>query len=200
VHEAEDLMLARIRITQGRQDEIQPLLQGLLASAKAGERTTRMIEILLLQALAFQARGDLDRGLNTLAQAFVLAEPEGFVRIFVDEGPEMARLLYTALGKGIAPAYTQRLLAAFPFDEAEQSAPSSPPDGETGLIEPLSERELEVLELIATGISNQEVASRLFLSLNTIKVHTRNIYSKLGVNNRIQAVARARGLGILPDS
>jgi LuxR family maltose regulon positive regulatory protein len=119
------------------------------------------------------------------------------VRIFVDEGPPMARLLYEALNRGIAPDYTRRLLAAFPIDEPEKAAPSQPQAHESELIEPLSEREIEVLQLIAEGLTNQEIASRLYLSLNTVKVHTRNINSKLTVSSRAKAVVRARALGIL---
>jgi LuxR family maltose regulon positive regulatory protein len=126
------------------------------------------------------------------------AEPEGFVRVFVDEGPPMARLLYEALTRGIAPDYARRLLAAFPVAEPEQADPSKTRAPKSGLIEPLSERELKVLQLIAAGLTNPEIASRLFLSLNTVKAHSRNIYGKLGAHSRTQAVARARALGVLP--
>ncbi len=112
----------------------------------------------------------------------------------------MARLLYEALARGIAPDYVRRLLAAFPVAEPEQAAPSETQAPNSDLIEPLSERELEVLQLIAEGLTNPEIASRLFLSLNTVKAHTRNIYGKLGVHSRTQAVARARALGVLPST
>jgi LuxR family maltose regulon positive regulatory protein len=123
-----------------------------------------------------------------------MAEPEGFVHIFVDEGPSMARLLYKALSRGIAPDYVRRLLAAFPVAEPERDEPSA---ANAELIESLSERELEVLHLIAEGLTNPEIAARLFLSIHTIKTHARNIYGKLVVHSRTQAVARARALGIL---
>ena len=109
----------------------------------------------------------------------------------------MAHLLYEALAKGIEPAFVGQLLAAFPATDLDSPRSSMPPDVEAGLIEPLSEREIEVLRLIAAGLTNQEVANRLFLSPHTIKVHARNIYGKLGVKNRTEAVARARALGIL---
>jgi LuxR family maltose regulon positive regulatory protein len=138
--------------------------------------------------------------LESLAKALDLAEPGGFIRIFVDEGPPMARLLYEALSRGIAPGYARRLLAAFPISELEQTGPSKTQAPKPGLVEPLSERELEVLQLIADGLTNPEIASRLYISLNTVKVHTRNIYSKLDAHHRAGAVARARTLGILhPD-
>ena len=109
----------------------------------------------------------------------------------------MARLLYEALARGIAPDYARRLLAAFPVPEPEQAAPLGTQAPESGQIEPLSERELEVLELFAEGLTNREIASRLFLSPHTVKTHSSNIYGKLGIHSRTQAVARARALGIL---
>ena len=111
----------------------------------------------------------------------------------------MARLLYEALAQEIAPDYVRRLLAAFPVSGPEQTVSPQPENPALDWIEPLSDRELEVLQLIAEGLTNQEIANRLFLALNTVKAHTRNIYSKLGVNSRIQAVARARDLGLLPS-
>jgi LuxR family maltose regulon positive regulatory protein len=126
-----------------------------------------------------------------------LAEPKGFIRIFVDEGPPMASLLYEALSRGISPAYIQQLLAAFPIPEPEETVSTEQQVDQSGLIEPLSEREIEVLELLAKGLTNQVIAKKLFLSPHTVKVHTRNIYGKLAVNNRTQALDRARTLGIL---
>jgi LuxR family maltose regulon positive regulatory protein len=112
----------------------------------------------------------------------------------------MARLLYEALTRGIAPDYARRLLAAFPVAEPEQTNALKKQAPESDLIEPLSERELEVLQLIAEGLTNPEIASRLFLSVHTVKAHTRNMYGKLGVHSRTQAIARARALGILPST
>jgi LuxR family maltose regulon positive regulatory protein len=172
----------------------------LLKAAEAGGRTSKMIEILILQALSLQAQGDIDQAITTLEKALTLAEPEGFIRVFVDEGLPMAQLLYEAVARGIAPDYVRRLLAAFPLAEPEQTGPSKTQAPGSELIEPLSERELEVLQLIAEGLTNPEIAARLYLALNTVKAHTRNIYGKLGVNNRTQAVARARALGVLPST
>jgi len=112
----------------------------------------------------------------------------------------MARLLYEAATRGIVPDYARRLLAAFPVAEPEQAGLSKTQSPESELVEPLSERELEVLQLIAEGLTNPEIATRLYLSLNTVKVHTRNIYGKLGVHSRTQAVACSQELGLLPRS
>ena len=112
----------------------------------------------------------------------------------------MARLLYEALARGIEPTYVRQLLAAFPVADAEPPPSSTPTAVEAGYVEPLSEREIEVLQFIAEGLTNQEVANRLYLSLHTVKVHAHNIYGKLGVKNRTQAVAKARALGILPPT
>ena len=160
----------------------------------------RVIEILILQALAFQAEVDTTRAMTTLEQALTIAEQMGFYRIFMDEGASMAPLLYEALERDIAPDYVNRLLQAFPIDESEQIDLVEPQNAESGYIEPLSEREIEVLQLIAEGLTNSEIASRLVLSLGTVKTHARNIYGKLGVHNRTEAVARARVLGILSST
>jgi LuxR family maltose regulon positive regulatory protein len=196
--------LARILIAQGRLDETARLLQRLLEAAEAGGRTAKMIEILNLQALSLQARGDIDQAITTLEKALTLAEPEGFIRIFVDEGPPMAQLLREAAARGIMPDYTAKLLAVFEGatkDEGRRTRPSAAPAAErppSALVEPLSERELEVLQLIAEGLTNREIASRLSVSLNTVKVHTRNIYGKLNVHSRTQAIVRSQELGLLP--
>jgi LuxR family maltose regulon positive regulatory protein len=194
------VLSARTLIARGRSDEAIKLLQHLRTAAKAGGRISKAIEIEILQALAYQAGGDEDRTVSALGRALALAEPEGFIRIFVDEGRPMARLLHEALRCGIAPEYVRRLLTAFSADGAKQPETAEYRANPSGLIEPLSERECEVLGLIAEGLTNREIAARLYLSLNTVKVHTRNIYGKLGVNNRTQATARARDLGVMPTA
>jgi ATP/maltotriose-dependent transcriptional regulator MalT len=163
----------------------------------------------VLQALAFQAEVEPAQAVAPRGQALTLAEPGGLIRISVDEGPPMARLLYEAATRGIAgrgpvAPYARRPLAAFPTAESEQMARAQiqAPTHELAepLVEPLSERELEVLQLIAEGLTNSGIASRLYLALNTVKAHTRNIYGKLDAHSRTQAVARARTLGIFSSS
>lgn len=209
LHEFELLTLARVLIAQGRAQrdeqifhEAQELLARLLSTAKAGERMGRIIEISILRALALSLtpvsgteEGDSDEALAVLERALVLAEPQGYVRMFVDEGEPMARLLYEAAARGIASEYAGRLLAVFPDPASARS-----PRREVELVEPLSPREVEVLALISEGHSNRKIAAELHLSLNTVKVHCSHIYGKLGVNSRTQAVAKARMVGILPST
>jgi len=128
-----------------------------------------------------------------------LGESRGYFCIFVDEGPPMARLLYEALSRGVALDYVQRLLAAFPVEKPEQIQRTQTQSDEFELLDPLSDREIEVLQLVAEGLSRQEIATQLVLSLNTVKTHARNIYSKLGVHSQMQAVGKARALGLLEN-
>ncbi len=207
LREFEHITLARVLLARYKSDreersihEAMGLLEHLLKAAEAGGRMGSVIEILVLQALAHEAQGDSSTALVPLERALSLAEPEGYVRIFVDEGLPMARLLYEALSQGVESDYIRRLLAAFPVAESEQTASSPMRGSKSELVEPLSERELEVLQLIAEGLTNQEVATRLYLSLHTVKVHARNIFTKLAVKNRAQAVARGRALGILSQT
>jgi LuxR family maltose regulon positive regulatory protein len=198
-YERDFITLARLYIAQDEFVNALGLLQRLRESTEQGGRVTRGIEILTLQALSFQALGNSAQAFTMLEKALAMAEPGGFIRIFIDEGPPMARLLYEALSREIAPAYIRQLLAAFPENEPEQSIEPQESASDADWVEPLSERELEVLQLIAEGLTNREVGERLYLTANTVKAHARTIYSKLGVNNRTQAVNRARALGIISD-
>jgi LuxR family maltose regulon positive regulatory protein len=200
LNEVEYAAFARILIAQGKLAEATRLLQQLIEAGERRGHSSRVIGLLILLAVSLQEQKESDQSITTMEQALTLAEPEGSIRVFVNEGLAVASLLNKALRRGVSSAYVKRLLAAFPSDEAEASGTGVPGIDQAGLIEPLSERELEVLQLIAEGLTNQEIANRLYLSLNTVKVHTRNIFGKLGVNNRTQAVAEARALGILSST
>jgi LuxR family maltose regulon positive regulatory protein len=170
--------------------EASALLTRLLRAAEEGGRGGSVIEILVLQAVAHQLRGDLERALVPLTRALELAEPEGYVRIFVDEGPVLAALLDAAAERGIAPGYARRLAKAG-ASRPDRSAAAQ------GLVDPLSEREREVLRLLGTELSGPEIARELVVSLNTVRTHTKSIYTKLGVTNRRAAVRRGEELDLL---
>jgi LuxR family maltose regulon positive regulatory protein len=194
--EQERIALARVLVAQERWDEALRLLAQLAQGAETGGRSGRLIEILALQAIALWQQGDRAQALTALEKAFAIGEPEGYVRVFVDQGVPMARLLQQAALRGIAPEYVSRLLAALGVGETEgASAPASP--GPPSLVEPLTARELEVLRLIGEGYSNQDIAQALTITLNTVKKHASGIYGKLGVHSRTQAVVRAQELGLL---
>ncbi len=198
LREFEHITLARILLARGRSDhapldEALGLLDRLLKAAEAGSRVGSVLELLVLQALARHAQGSLPDAIISLQRALALAEPEGYVRLFVDEGAAMEALLREVRGRDILPDYTGALLAAFGSPVPNDGA--SPKGGPT-LVDPLSARELEVLQLIATGLSNQQISARLFLALDTVKGHNRRIFEKLQVKRRTEAVARARALGL----
>ncbi len=200
IREFEHITLARALLarasTEGGErhvDEASGLLERLLRAAEAGSRGGSVIEILVLQAVAHQTRGDVPAALVPLERALTLAEPEGYVRLFVDEGSAMASLLRSAAKQGIASRYVARLLAAM-------SGADEKPIDQEGLIEPLSERELDVLRLLGSELGGPEIARELTVSLNTVRSHTKSIYTKLGVNSRRAAVRRAQELELMSRS
>jgi LuxR family maltose regulon positive regulatory protein len=189
--EVEQTAVARALMIDDRAGEALTLLGCLLNVAQATGRMGRMIKIRVLQAMAFQAQGDLDRALASLGQALSRAEPEGYVRTFVDEGEPMNRLLREALSRGVMPNYVAQILAAF-SDEVRMPSPAM-----AALVEPLTEREVEVLRLIVAGLSNPEIADELYIAVSTVKSHVNHIFGKLEVKSRAQAMAKVRTLNLL---
>jgi LuxR family maltose regulon positive regulatory protein len=194
--EFEHITLARLLLArstskraEGSLPEVVRHLERLLHAAEAGERMGSVIEILVLLSLAHHVQGDIQAALVPLSRALTLAEPEGYVRMFVDEGPPMAALLEAAAKHSTTPAYVRRLLAA--LGKPEDRTPVK-----QGLIEPLSVRELDVLRLLRTDLSGPEIARELTVSLHTVRTHTNNMYTKLGVNSRRAAVHRAEELDL----
>jgi LuxR family maltose regulon positive regulatory protein len=197
LREYEHVTLARVLLARhepsgraGTLEEATGLLNRLLDAADEGLRTGSAIEILVLQALAARLRGGVPAALVPLERALTLAEAEGYVRTFVDEGAPMKALLEAAAGHGIAPEYVGRLLPAFGRVEGGRPA-------RQGLVDPLSQRELDVLRLLGSDLGGPEIARELVVSLNTVRTHTKNIYAKLGVNSRRAAVSRAEELGLM---
>ncbi len=199
LHEFEHLTLARLEIAN---PQVNALLARLLQAAEAQKRRGSALDILLVQALAHEAHGNRPQALAALERALALAEPEGYLRIFVDEGEAMRMLLLdfrSANDKQDAyplPGYVDKILAAFsqPADVTTQSTVTKQV---SEIVEPLSDREHEILRLIAEGQSNTEISQRLYLALSTVKGHNLRIFAKLQVQNRTEAVARARELGLL---
>jgi LuxR family maltose regulon positive regulatory protein len=197
LREFEHITLARLLLARAKSERTEALIGDVLAllgrlgeAATAGARAGSMIEILVLEALALQAQGDTAAALGALERALTASEPEGHVRVFMEEGQPMAFLLREAARRGIAPAYIAELLDSV-------AAPGRHSPKKQGLIEPLSERELDVLRLLGSELSGPDIARELMVSLNTLRTHTKNIYMKLGVNNRRAALRRAQELDLL---
>lgn len=209
LHEFEHLTLARLEIANPL---VTALLARLLQAAEAQKRQGSALDILLVQALAHEAQGNRPQALAALKGALSLAEPEGYISIFVDEGEPMRMLIADfrySIEKQMSSSahaqlgYTGKLLAAFaPLVNKQSTTPAlaagaSVNNPKSEMVEPLSERELEVLRLVARGLSNREISERLFLAVNTVKGHNQKIFDKLQVQSRTEAVARARELGLL---
>jgi LuxR family maltose regulon positive regulatory protein len=214
--EYELLTLAQVRVVQGRAAEALPLLARLVAGARDAAREGQLVAYLAFQAIAHHACGQVDAAQDALSRALALGEPEGYVRTFVDHGAPMVDLLRQARERGAPSSYVDRLLAAMPgetMDDGRRTetkapssvaggpsstpGPSSPSELSSALVEPLNDRELQVLRLLAAGLSDRQIGEELYLSVNTVKWYNRQIYGKLGVGRRGQAVARARELGLL---
>jgi LuxR family maltose regulon positive regulatory protein len=182
------LVLLRLFLAQRKYTHALRLSQLLLHKAEAGNRMGRVIEILVLQALVYQGKKDMERALVVLGRAFTLAQPEGYVRVFLDEGEPMVKLLYQAKVHHVSSSYLANLLPDLGADSSK-TLPNT-----QLLIEPLTRRELELLKLIEKGCTNQEIADRLVISIPTVKRHISNIYSKLGARSRTQAISFGKEL------
>lgn len=189
--EIEQIAVARVLVAQDRFDQALNLLTQLLDTAQAANRMENVLKILILLALVYQSERKTASALSVLERVLALAKSEGYRRIFIDQGEAMERLLRRAGTQGIEPQFVAKLLPEFDQSSAGPGMITQP------LIEPLSRRQLEVLNLLADGLSNEEIAEKLVITVGTVKAHTANIYRKLNVNSRLQAVARARELEIL---
>ena len=195
--DAHDLPLsqARVLLAQGNPTRALALIERARTSLAAQQQIAQLLGATVLQIIALDAAGQSKQALQLLGETLVLTEPDGFIRLWLDEGAPIARLLRTYQGYaavyGNSAGYLDRLLAAY-----AEATPVAPPNTPL-LAEPLSDREIEVLRCIAAGYKNQEIADELFVSLNTVRYHTKNLYGKLGVNKRTQAVAKAQELGLI---
>jgi LuxR family maltose regulon positive regulatory protein len=180
---------ARVLLAQGDTSEALAMLAPYRRQMEVKGWQDERLNVMVLEAIALYAHSEKDKAMQLLGKALALAEPEGFIRLFIDEGTRISGLLSEAAARKIMPDYTARLLAAF---EVDSNLAFSQPH-----VELLSQRELEVLRLIAEGLSNQEIGERLFLALDTIKGHNRRIFDKLEVKRRSEAIARGRELGLL---
>jgi LuxR family maltose regulon positive regulatory protein len=208
LNETRMITLARVLLAQDLPNEALQVLDGLAGAAEAGDRTGRLIEILVLQAICLsmlhvgEKKQNASRSeFDVLERSLRLAKSESFLRLYIDEGPLMDALLQQAAARGIEPIYIHQLLGAFPVRLNSQPAGAQAIGvrrAPSCLVEPLTERELEVLHWMAKGLSNREIAERLVLANGTVKAHAHNICGKLGVRNRMQAILRAQQLGLLP--
>jgi LuxR family maltose regulon positive regulatory protein len=204
LREFSELTLAQLRLAENRPVEALSLLDSLLPEAQAQNRVRPMMEMQLGRALAWQTSGQPDKALAALEHALALAEPEEYVRVFLDRGPRLKELLERLPARQVSRSkaeFIQKLLSGLPDDKSEEKRkplrPSPKAFAPEPAIDPLSEQELAVLRLLADGLSNQEIADRLFISLGTAKWHVHNLHGKLGVKSRTQAAARARELDLI---
>jgi LuxR family maltose regulon positive regulatory protein len=183
------ISLAQLHLAQGNLAAAEQTLDRVVEFAQASGQRRWIMSAQIVRAMLYLTRRELSPALSALAEALELSEPAGFIQEFLDEGEPMRQLLVEAIRHHVKPEFAQQLLQRFSTDRIAAQP--------IGLVEPLSDREIEVLKLVAEGRSNQEIAAKLYLSLRTIKFHTSNIYGKLSVKNRTEAVAKARDLGLL---
>jgi LuxR family maltose regulon positive regulatory protein len=192
------LVKVSLLYAQGYYAEILSVLEEPMRELEQGGANWYLINLMPIQALALKALGREEDALNILSHCLTLAEPEGYVRAFVEKGSPMARLLQTALRQGIETQYITELLPAFNLhvESYESRTPAARFSG-ARLIEPLSERELEVLRFLNTNLSTPEIAREMILAPSTIRTHVRNIYAKLGTHGRIEAIQKAKDLDLI---
>jgi LuxR family transcriptional regulator, maltose regulon positive regulatory protein len=195
---------ARVYLAQGDARAALAVLELLRQQVEAKGWVDERLKIMSLQAVAFHAFGEHEQAVQVLGEALTLAEPQGYIRLFLDEGPPMAQLLREANAHGIMPDYTGKLLAGFETQGQESTSVSPIPDWQSqsppasqSLIEPLSQRELDVVRLFRTDLSGREIAQELVIALSTVRTHTKSIFSKFNVNNRRAAVKRAAELDLI---
>jgi LuxR family maltose regulon positive regulatory protein len=190
------LMQARALIAQGDLSGALNVIEPLHQQAVAGGWPQRLLEVKAVQSVALYAQGEKQKAVELVKKVLEQAEQGGFIRLFLNEGALMTQLLLEAASKGIKPDYIARLLAAFEA-EMRNNKDKTYPHPHQPLIEPLSQRELEILKLVAQGLSNEEICKTLFLALDTVKGHNRRIFEKLQVHRRTEAIARARELDLI---
>lgn len=195
--QVQDIPLSKVRVLLAQRDSSSALvvLEELRENMQAKDWLDELLKVTILQAVAYHLNGEKDRALQLLAEALKMAEEGDFIRLFIDEGEPMAQLLFEAEVGGIGPEYVKKLLAVFSTERLAENKYAMPQASSE--IEPLSQRELEILQLIARGFSNQAIGVRLFIAISTVKGHNRVIFDKLQVQSRTEAVARARELGLL---
>jgi LuxR family maltose regulon positive regulatory protein len=201
LQEVRKILAARVALVQGETTKALDILDPLELQAQSAGRNVRVIEIGLLKALALQTQGNMADALASLERSLLLAQPERYIRLFVEQGEPMASLLREAVSQNVAANWASKLLSAFDNSSsgeqpAEPETVSPSVSQHLSMVEPLTRREIDILQLICAGYSNREIAEQLSVTLNTVKKHTSHIYGKLDVKSRTQAIARAQEIGL----